>query len=84
MPGIPLLIGSSPQLAESTPEEVRLVAIVGSVLVLLLLCVLARAVSRRFALPDAVTLVAVGAVAGILADRVARSPPSATWWSRRR
>ncbi|MDX1494896.1 MAG: cation:proton antiporter, partial [Longimicrobiales bacterium] len=38
-------------------------------MVLLLLCVIARAISRRFGLPDAVTLVALGALAGILADR---------------
>ncbi len=71
MPGIPLLIGSPAQVVDATPDEARLIAIVGSVLVLLLLCVIARAVSRRFGLPDAVTLVAVGAVAGLLAERFA-------------
>lgn len=67
--GTPPLLFSLAQMPEPTADEVRLVTIVGSVLVLLLLCVIARAVSRRFGLPDAVTLVTVGALAGILADR---------------
>ena len=71
MPEIALLLGIAPQAVDPTPDEVRLIAVVGSVLVLLLLCVIARAVSRRFGLPDAVTLVTVGAVAGVLAERFA-------------
>ncbi|MDX1646833.1 MAG: cation:proton antiporter [Longimicrobiales bacterium] len=54
----------------SSADEARLVGIVGSVLVLLVLSVFARAVSKRFGLPDAVMLVVVGAVAGVVADRV--------------
>lgn len=71
MPEIAILLGIAPQAADPTPDEVRLIAVVGSVLVLLLLCVIARAVSRRFGLPDAVTLVTVGVVAGVLAERFA-------------
>lgn len=71
MPEIAVLLGIAPQAADPTPDEVRLIAVVGSVLVLLLLCVIARAVSRRFGLPDAVTLVTVGVVAGVLAERFA-------------
>jgi len=70
MPGTLLLIGLPAQLPASSPDEARLVAVVGSVLVLLLLCIFARAVSKRFGLPDAVTLVAFGASARVLADRI--------------
>jgi len=69
MPGTLLLIGLPAQLPASSPDEARLVAVVGSVLVLLLLCIFARAVSKRFGLPDAVTLVAFGASARVLGDR---------------
>lgn len=48
----------------------ELVPVVGSVLALLVLCVVARAVSMRFRLPDAVTLVALGALVGGLAERI--------------
>ncbi len=70
MPGIFLLMASAAQAPIRPVSEVHLVAIVGSVLVLLLLCILARAIARHFGLPDAVVLVAVGAVVGVLADRV--------------
>lgn len=69
MPGISLWTALPLQTTAPTVDEARLVAVVGSVLVLLVLCVFARAVSKRFGLPDAVTLVAFGAVAGVFAHR---------------
>lgn len=69
MPGILFLTALPEQAFVSSADEARIVALVGSLLVLLVLCILARAVSKRFGLPDAITLVAAGALVGVLAER---------------
>jgi CPA1 family monovalent cation:H+ antiporter len=51
-------------------EDQPVVSIMGGLLVLLVLSVLARAVARRLEVPDALPLVATGAVVGALADRI--------------
>jgi len=67
-----LLTSLAPVLQSIAMETVEhpISTLVGGVLVLLLACVAAHAVAKRLNVPEALTLVAAGAVVGALADRV--------------
>ena len=64
------VIASSIQASAPGAVETEVIALVGGILGLLVLCVGARALAKRLRVQDAVVLVAVGAVAGALADRL--------------
>lgn len=67
-----LLTSLAPVLQSIAMETVEhpISTLVGGVLVLLLACVAAHAVAKRLNVPEALTLVAAGAVVGALSDRV--------------
>ncbi len=63
------------QTLASGVQDQTMASLVGGLLVLLVLCVAARAVAQRLGIPDALVLVAAGAVTGGLADRVEMLAP---------